>query len=429
MPAPRARPARPLRGTGGPNARGYGALPIGGAVPTRRLSQSSQPPRGSAHAKTLVATAESSSASSPRCSLQMPRSQEPAGARERRRARPSCLLDTTRLVRSWLEEGVTSLPDRVLDAVLDQFPATPQRRSWWPARRFGTLNSYTRIALAVAAVLVVAVVGYNLLPGNVNVGGPATPIPTLSPEPTPITFAPPDLGRPVAGGRYAFEVGSPGNGRYFPVELTLPSGWIPQKLIGDDVDLVGPGADGLFLGFFVVGRVYRDPCHPELGYAGGYLGPSNTRDLVNELRGLAGFEAGVSSTVQIRWIERRLVVTGGDLQATHFVISNTINTETAGCTDGALLPLFSTMTAGHEWRHGAGSLDCGQGRPPSAPHHRRGWQQDRGWPRDSRRDRRVDHNRFDRRRVERQPAVVVVARAGGASLRRHFPRVRASVRE
>ena len=33
--------------------------------------------------------------------------------------------DVTRIVRSWLEEGVTALPDRVLDAVLDQLPATP----------------------------------------------------------------------------------------------------------------------------------------------------------------------------------------------------------------------------------------------------------------------------------------------------------------
>ena len=46
--------------------------------------------------------------------------------------------DTTRIVRSWLEEGVTALPDRVLDAVLDQVPATSQRRSWWPAWRFPT---------------------------------------------------------------------------------------------------------------------------------------------------------------------------------------------------------------------------------------------------------------------------------------------------
>ena len=44
--------------------------------------------------------------------------------------------DVTRIVRSWLEEGVTTLPDRVLDTVLDQIPATRQRRAWWPARRW-----------------------------------------------------------------------------------------------------------------------------------------------------------------------------------------------------------------------------------------------------------------------------------------------------
>ena len=43
--------------------------------------------------------------------------------------------DTTALVRSWLENGVTDLPDRVLDPVLDQLPATPQRRHAWQARR------------------------------------------------------------------------------------------------------------------------------------------------------------------------------------------------------------------------------------------------------------------------------------------------------
>ena len=37
--------------------------------------------------------------------------------------------DVNRIVRSWLEEGVSALPDRVLDTVLDQLPATPQRRA------------------------------------------------------------------------------------------------------------------------------------------------------------------------------------------------------------------------------------------------------------------------------------------------------------
>ena len=80
--------------------------------------------------------------------------------------------DTTRIVRSWLEEGVTALPDRVLDTVLDQVPATPQRRSWRPTWRFVPMNTYSKLAIAAAAVVVVAVLGYNLFP-RVGVGGPA----------------------------------------------------------------------------------------------------------------------------------------------------------------------------------------------------------------------------------------------------------------
>ena len=61
-------------------------------------------------------------------------------------------LDTARIVRSWLDEGVTQLPDRVLDAVLDQLPATHQRRvTWWPTGWPPTTKSVIATALAVAA--------------------------------------------------------------------------------------------------------------------------------------------------------------------------------------------------------------------------------------------------------------------------------------
>ena len=92
--------------------------------------------------------------------------------------------DTTRIVRSWLEEGVTALPDRVLDAVLDQVPATSQHRPWWPARTFREMNQALRLAIAAAAIMVVAIVGINLMPGSGVVGGPA-PSPSPSPSPTP----------------------------------------------------------------------------------------------------------------------------------------------------------------------------------------------------------------------------------------------------
>jgi hypothetical protein len=92
--------------------------------------------------------------------------------------------ETTRVVRSWLDEGVTSLPDRVLDAVLDQVPTTPQRRSWWPARRIDQMNTYAKLIATAAAVLVVAVVGYQFLPGRSGPGGQTT-----APSPTPAPLA------------------------------------------------------------------------------------------------------------------------------------------------------------------------------------------------------------------------------------------------
>ena len=93
--------------------------------------------------------------------------------------------ETTRVVRSWLDEGVTRLPDRVLDAVLDQVPATPQRRSGWSAWRSYRMNNYAKMAAAAAAVVLVAVVGYQLLPRNGGIGGQ----PTVAPSPSPSLLA------------------------------------------------------------------------------------------------------------------------------------------------------------------------------------------------------------------------------------------------
>jgi hypothetical protein len=95
--------------------------------------------------------------------------------------------DVNRIVRSWLEEGATALPDRVLDGVLDQLPATPQRRAPWPVRRFSEMNNLARFAIAAAAVVAVAVVGLNLMQRSDGPGGvtaTASPPPTSSPNPS-----------------------------------------------------------------------------------------------------------------------------------------------------------------------------------------------------------------------------------------------------
>jgi hypothetical protein len=101
--------------------------------------------------------------------------------------------ETTRIVRSWLEDGRTALPDHVLDAVLDQVPATRQRRAWRPTRRYAQMNAYAKVLIAAAAVLVVAVIGSSLLMTRGETGATdpsgapqqATTPPSIAPSASP----------------------------------------------------------------------------------------------------------------------------------------------------------------------------------------------------------------------------------------------------
>jgi len=118
----------------------------------------------------------------------------------------------TRIVLSWLREDAHENAERVLLRALDVVDTTPQRRSWWPARR-SLMPTYAKLVAAAAALVVVAVVGYNLIPRNGN-GGPVTPTPTASPIPLSS-----DDTAALAGGAYV--TGAP-----FPVRVvaTVPAG-------------------------------------------------------------------------------------------------------------------------------------------------------------------------------------------------------------
>jgi hypothetical protein len=91
----------------------------------------------------------------------------------------------TRIVLSWLREDAHENAERMLLRALDEVDATPQRRSWWPAWRSNSMNTYAKLLVAATAVLVVVTVGYQFLPRSGGVGGE----PTIAPSPSPKLLA------------------------------------------------------------------------------------------------------------------------------------------------------------------------------------------------------------------------------------------------
>ncbi len=95
--------------------------------------------------------------------------------------------DTTRIIRSWLEDGATALPDRVLDAVQETLHTTPQRRAGWLSRLLlGLGRRQLWFGIAAAGMLVVAIFGgVTVFPRDA--GGPGEPTPTQTSG--PVTLA------------------------------------------------------------------------------------------------------------------------------------------------------------------------------------------------------------------------------------------------
>jgi hypothetical protein len=214
--------------------------------------------------------------------------------------------DVARIVRSWLEEGRTALPDRVLDTVLDQLPATPQRRASWPARRLLDMNMPARFAAAAAAVVVIAVVGALAL--NRGSGGiAAVPTPAPTPVPTPVstpvpTPTPSLIALPVDPSE--LPINTPGKylaGDPFliPVTFDVPAGWVGK--VGGPyaayLDRAPIGNGGASVALTLSQKIYADPCHDR-----GFLSPqpgSTVDDLAAALSTLPGFTATTPTAITI----------------------------------------------------------------------------------------------------------------------------------
>ena len=104
--------------------------------------------------------------------------------------------ELTRVVRSWLEEGLNVLPDRVLDDVLAQIPVTSQRRPVWRAWRRQLMNATTRLAIAAVAAFAVVAVGLTFIFSRPPIEPSATSSPSPSVGPTQTATGPVDSPSP-----------------------------------------------------------------------------------------------------------------------------------------------------------------------------------------------------------------------------------------
>jgi hypothetical protein len=171
--------------------------------------------------------------------------------------------DQVRIVRAWLEEGVIVLPDRVLDAVLDQLPATKQVRPITGLTRYlnmsVSLPGLARFAVVAVVAAGAAVLGLSLMPKTtpgINPAASPTPtasVPLLTSNATTTT---------VPAGTYTVDV-HPG-----AFQLTLGPGWhslsngtgFALLLRTEGGKPFGEAPNTVLLGVYVLGDLYRHPC-------------------------------------------------------------------------------------------------------------------------------------------------------------------------
>jgi hypothetical protein len=192
-------------------------------------------------------------------------------------------------------EGSTPLPEDVRDAVRAELPSIHQRPAWWPVRRRPTINNTMRLALATAAVVVAAIVGYSYLAGG-NVGGPWIDEIT----PSPAATASPSAWNPGAGleeGRNELVLDD------VNLSIEVPAGWANMEFEGMIRYSPPSGGHYPWIGFLqTFDSVADDPC----AASAIPVGPS-VDDLAEGLTTIPGTEASEPSDTAIGGVPAKFV--------------------------------------------------------------------------------------------------------------------------
>lgn len=213
-------------------------------------------------------------------------------------------FDIDLVLREYLAEDDLLAPDRVLDSVEQRIARQPRLRA---GRLHWRLNMHPlfKYGIAAAAVLLIAVVGYNLLPGRPSTGVPATPTPGSTAGPSPSPLVPRSLSSGALQPGVYLTQPFIGAGLTSRVTFTLPAGWsgFPNwGLLGP----VGTGTTGgIGIGFLTADGLFSDPCHWDAKGDGSWpqrgnvvVGPT-VDDLVTALVAHAGYTATTPTAVTL----------------------------------------------------------------------------------------------------------------------------------
>lgn len=165
--------------------------------------------------------------------------------------------DFDRTLRHWFEDDPTSMSDRVVDGIATRIARQPQRRAWRLQGR-PVMNLYAKLAAAAAAILVVGLIGWQLLPGG-GPGGQPTPAPTAAPTVAPSSAPSPSGPAPtptstilceddIPGCAGPLPAGSASSTNFAPAfAFTATAGWANSADRANLYKLDSSGGDSLLL--------------------------------------------------------------------------------------------------------------------------------------------------------------------------------------
>jgi hypothetical protein len=151
------------------------------------------------------------------------------------------MIDLERALDSWMADGPTRAPERVVEAALDRLDGTPQRRVDWRPRRRIDLHRRQLLGL-VAAAVVVGALGVATISGRPRTEPDTTPAPTVQTAPTPRQSALPSIAPSQAAPpmvwtfvseRYGYSVGYPAG---FVVKPASRSWLVSAQPADDETD-------------------------------------------------------------------------------------------------------------------------------------------------------------------------------------------------